>query len=158
MSTSDRLPDAARPARHADTVVDAFQRTAARHADAIALRTRDVTFTWRDYAHAVRATAARLSGLGVRHGSTVAFMAANRPEFNITDCAAMHLGATCFSIYNTSAPEQVASVLADAGHPLVITEPGLIERATAGATHSQVLLFDDLAALPEDPELDFETS
>src|SRR4051794_1708798 len=58
----------------------------------------------------------RLATLGIGHGSTVAFMAANRPEFNIADAAVMHLGATCFSVYNTAAPEQVAHVLGDADH------------------------------------------
>jgi long-subunit acyl-CoA synthetase (AMP-forming) len=145
-------------ARDAATVAEAFQLTAARHADAVAMRTRERRITWREYGEEVRRTAGRLSGLGVTHGSTVAFMAANRPQFNIADAAALHLGATCFSIYNTSAPAQVAHVLEDSGHPIVITEPGLVDRVHAGATRSRVLLFEELAALPEDPGLDFEAA
>ena len=53
--------------------------------------------------------------LGVRRGDTVALMLANRPEFHIADLAAMTLGATPFSIYLTSSPEQIAYVLQDAG-------------------------------------------
>ena len=157
-STSDSHQNAATPARDAGTVAEAFQRTAERRSDAIALRTRERTLSWREYAAAVRSMAARLSGLGIGRGSTVAFMAANRPEFNITDAAAMHLGAICFSIYNTSAPEQVAAVLADAGNPVLVTEPALAERARAGAAESRVLLFEELAALPEDLDLDYDAA
>ncbi len=42
-------------------------------------------------------------------------MLTNRPEFHLVDTAAMHLGAVPFSIYNTSSPEQIAYLLADAG-------------------------------------------
>ena len=42
-------------------------------------------------------------------------MISNRPEFMIADLAAMTLGATPFSIYLTSAPDQVAYVVKDAG-------------------------------------------
>ena len=48
-----------------------------------------------------------LAALGVGRGDTSALMLANRPEFHLVDTAAMHLGATPFSIYNTSAPEQI---------------------------------------------------
>ena len=35
-------------------------------------------------------------------------MLTNRPEFHLVDTAALHAGATPFSIYNTLAPEQIA--------------------------------------------------
>ena len=43
-------------------------------------------------------------------------MLTNRIEFHLLDSAAMHLGATPFSIYNTSSPEQIAYLLSDAGN------------------------------------------
>jgi long-subunit acyl-CoA synthetase (AMP-forming) len=40
----------------------------------------------------------------------------------------MHLGATCFSIYNTSSPEQIEYLLSDAGNSVVVTEQAFLER------------------------------
>ena len=51
-----------------------------------------------------------------------ALMMTNRPEFHPCDTAALHLGATPFSVYNTSSPEQIAYVFANAGNRVVITE------------------------------------
>ncbi len=48
-----------------------------------------------------------LAALGVSRGDTVAIMLTNRPEFHFFDAAAMHLGATPFSIYNTYTAEQI---------------------------------------------------
>src|SRR3954468_4771867 len=50
-------------------------------------------------------------------------MLGNRPEFHVADLAAMTLGATPFSIYLTSSPEQVAYVIRDAGARVAIVEP-----------------------------------
>jgi long-subunit acyl-CoA synthetase (AMP-forming) len=55
-------------------------------------------------------------------------MLVNRPAFHLTDCAAMHLGATCFSVYNTSSPEQIEYVVGDAANRVVITEQQFLER------------------------------
>ena len=41
-------------------------------------------------------------------------MLTNRPEFHWFDAAALHLGATPFSIYNTYAPEQIGYQVKDA--------------------------------------------
>src|SRR5207247_1404629 len=51
-----------------------------------------------------------------------ALMMVNRPEFHLCDAAALHLGATPFSVYNTSAPEQVAYLFGNAANRVVITE------------------------------------
>ena len=58
-------------------------------------------------------------------------MLTNRPEFHLLDTAAMHLGATPFSIYNTSSPEQIAYLLADAGNRVMVVEAAFLERARA---------------------------
>ena len=96
------------------SLCELFQRTAAAHADRVALRTPGgaVTITWAEYARRVRDIAAGLAALGVRRGDTVGLMMTNRPEFNLCDAAAMHLGAAEFSLYNTSAPEQITYILA----------------------------------------------
>ncbi len=46
-------------------------------------------------------------------------------------CAAMHLGATCFSVYNTSSPEQVEYVVRDAGNRVIVTEQAFLDTVLA---------------------------
>ena len=67
-------------------------------------------------------TSAGLAAIGVERGDTVAMMLPNRPEFSVCDAAAMHLGATPFSIYQTYTPDQIAYVVSDSGAKVVITE------------------------------------
>ena len=84
-------------------MAEAFQVTAQAHPGRCAIRTKDdeLSMTWSEYADKVRATAAGLAGLGLERGATMAIMLTNRPEFHWFDAAAMHLGATPFSLYNT---------------------------------------------------------
>ncbi len=107
---------------------EAFQITAAEQGDKPALRLKDSEYeaSWADYADTVRKRAAGLAALGVKRGDTVGFMLVNRPAFHLTDCAAMHLGATCFSVYNTSSPEQVEYVVADAANRVLVTEQAFL--------------------------------
>ncbi|MBF0662201.1 MULTISPECIES: long-chain fatty acid--CoA ligase [unclassified Rhodococcus (in: high G+C Gram-positive bacteria)] len=106
------------------TLCEAFQSTAAAYPDHVALRTPDdsVHYTWREYSEKVRALAAGLAGLGVRHGDTVGIMLTNRPEFHLVDTAAFHLGAVPFSIYNSLTAEQITYVLGNAGNRVMICE------------------------------------
>ena len=80
----------------------------------------------------MRRRAAGLAALGVGRGDTVGFMLVNRPAFQLTDTAAMHLGATCFSIYNTSSPEQIEYVVADADEPGDRHRAGLPRESAGG--------------------------
>src|SRR5436190_12975833 len=91
----------------ATTLCEAFQSTAAERASQVALRTPGdaVSITFGEYAGRVRAIAGGLTGLGVGRGDTVGIMLVNRPEFHLVDTAALHLGATPFSVYNTSTAE-----------------------------------------------------
>jgi long-subunit acyl-CoA synthetase (AMP-forming) len=121
----------ARPAAlDASTMCEAFQLTAGEWADAPALRLKDSDYeaSFAEYAATVRRRAAGLAALGVEHGDTVGFMLVNRPAFFLTDCAAMHLGATCFSVYNTSSPEQIEYVVADASNRVIVTEQAFLDR------------------------------
>jgi long-subunit acyl-CoA synthetase (AMP-forming) len=108
----------------ARTLTEAFQRTAAAHADGSALRTPggETQVTWAQYGERVRALAAGLAAFGVGAGDTVAIMLTNRPETVLVDSAAMHIGAIPFSIYNTSSPEQVEYLFSHARCSLVVTE------------------------------------
>jgi long-subunit acyl-CoA synthetase (AMP-forming) len=127
--SSTERPEALR----ARTLCEAFQRTAARWADHPALRAygSDESWSWAEYADAVRRRAAGLAALGLARGDTIGFLLANRPAFNLTDTAAMHLGATCWSIYATAAPEQMEQMLRNAGSRIVVTEQALLERLLA---------------------------
>jgi len=117
----------------AATMCEAFQATAAERPDAPALRLKDSEYaaSWGDFAATVRRRAAGLAALGVGHGDTVGFMLANRPGFFLTDTAAMHLGATCFSVYNTSSPEQIEYVVGDAANRVLVTEQAFLEQVLA---------------------------
>jgi len=106
-----------------------FQATAARNPDAVALRAADGsnTLTWAQYAAKVKSLASGLAALGVERGDAVALMLTNRPEMHLFDAATFHLGATPFSIYNTSSPEQIQFLFA-AGRPkVVVTETQFLD-------------------------------
>src|SRR5436305_7595363 len=122
----------------ARTMCEAFQITAAERADQVALRTLgdDVTVTFAQYAERVRTYAGALHALGVSRGDTVGFMLSNRPEFHPLDCAAMHLGATPFSIYNTSSAEQIAYLLTNAANRVMVVESAFLEKAQAASLRS----------------------
>jgi long-subunit acyl-CoA synthetase (AMP-forming) len=132
---SDKVIDMGdRPAAlSASTMCEAFQTTAEEWAGSPALRLKDSDYeaAWQDYAEAVRRRAAGLAKLGAKRGDTVGFMLVNRPALHLTDAAAMHLGATCFSVYNTSSPEQVEYVVRDAGNRVIVTEQAFLETVLA---------------------------
>jgi long-subunit acyl-CoA synthetase (AMP-forming) len=117
----------------ASTMCEAFQLTAAERAEQVALRTigDGVSIRFGEYAERVRLLAGGLHALGVRRGETVGFMLTNRPEFHLLDTAAMHLGATPFSIYNTSSVEQIEFLLGDAANRVMVVESAFLDRARA---------------------------
>lgn len=131
MSGTLRFVASERPeALRARTLCEAFQTTAARFRDrpALAAFGSDHVCTWGEYAETVRRRARGLAELGVSRGDTVGLLLSNRPEMNLTDSAAMHLGAICWSIYATAATEQMEHMLRNAGSRIVVTEAALIDR------------------------------
>ncbi|MEV6559641.1 long-chain fatty acid--CoA ligase [Nocardia sp. NPDC051756] len=152
------------------TVPEAFQETLTLRPDQVALRTVGGTqeITWRQFGERVRAIAAGLSALGVGPGDTVGIMLTNRPEFNLVDTAALHLGATPFSIYNTSSPEQITHLFTNAANKVVVTEQVFLDKVTgAGVELAHIILVDgpatgaitlaDVEANPA-PHFDFEAA
>ncbi len=158
----------------ARSMCESFQRTATARAEQVALRTLNdaQTITFDEYAARVERLAGAFHALGVRRGDTDAFMLTNRPEFHLCDTAAMHLGATPFSIYNSSSPEQIAYLLADADNRVLIVEAAFWDRAREalaqnGDVEHVVLLdgsapgtlsFEELEATPAAPDFDFEAA
>jgi long-chain acyl-CoA synthetase len=115
------------------TLCEAFQRTADRYAEQVALRTPGGAseITWGGYAERVRRLAGGLAAEGIGRGDTVGLMLTNRPEALIVDSAALHLGAIPFSIYNTSAPEQIEYLLGHAECKVLVTEAQFADRVLA---------------------------
>jgi long-subunit acyl-CoA synthetase (AMP-forming) len=112
------------------TLCAAFQSFVKQSPDAVIIRTPGgkQEITWREWDQRVRKLAAGLAALGVKRGDTVGLMLANRPEYHIADAAALHLGATPFSIYNTSAPEQIGYLFGNAGNKVVFCDERFLPR------------------------------
>jgi long-subunit acyl-CoA synthetase (AMP-forming) len=129
----------------AETLCGAFQITVAErpHQVAHAAFGDERQYTYAECAARVRAIAEGLHALGVRRGDTVAEMLTNRPEFNLVDIAAMHLGATGYSVYNTLSPEQIEHLFRNSGNRVVVTErqflPRVLEARTPGIEHVVVV-------------------
>ncbi|HEX3452775.1 MAG TPA: AMP-dependent synthetase/ligase [Solirubrobacteraceae bacterium] len=157
----------------AQTVAEAFRTTASEHSNDVAIRTKDdaFTITWGELRERVDALAGGLAKLGVQRGDTVALMLSNRPEFHLCDLAAMMIGATPFSIYNTYSAEQIGYLLGDAEAKVAICEQQFLAQmlqARAAAPQLQhVIVVDGEApagtlALADvegsDPDFDVEAS
>jgi long-subunit acyl-CoA synthetase (AMP-forming) len=175
VTTAAQVEESRPAALDAATMCEAFQLTASERADEVALRTLGgaVSIMFAEYAERVARLARALHALGVRHGERVAFMLTNRPEFHLLDTAAMHLGATAFSIYNTSSAEQIAYLLDNAANRVFIFEAGFRERVLEamkqsdsvehlisldGASGEEIPLEDLEATEPSDSEFDFEAT
>jgi long-chain acyl-CoA synthetase len=139
--TAEAKTDSRPVALDTSTMCEAFQLTAAERAGEPALRFKDSDYeaSFAEYAEAVRRRAAGLAALGIGRGDTVGFMLVNRPAFQLTDTAAMHLGATCFSIYNTSSPEQIEYLVADAANRVIVTEREFLDRVLAAKERVETL-------------------
>jgi long-subunit acyl-CoA synthetase (AMP-forming) len=140
-------------ASHAGTMVQAFEITCAALADRVAIRTKgdDQTLTWTRWHRRVRDLAGGLHRLGLRRGETLAIMLGNRPEFHVVDMAAVTLGATPFSIYQTYASNQIEFVLSDAGARIVVVERQYLDRLLEARRNlpelRHVILIDPLAGV-----------
>ncbi len=155
-----------RRALQARSIAEAFRITAEDFPDRVAVRTKDdgVSITWGQLRDRVDALAGGLAKLGVKRGDTVALMLSNRPEFHLADLAVMSLGAVPYSIYLTSAPEQVAYVVGDAGSSVAIVEEAFLgvlpELETVivleGARGEGTLAWEDVEG--SNPEFDVESA
>src|SRR5215212_11256313 len=143
------------------TVAEAFQATAAAHPERIALRTRgdELSITWREYADRVRDTAGGLAALGLERGQAMGILLTNRPEFHWFDAAALHLGATPFSLYNTYTAEQIEYQLNDAEARILVTEEAFAERARGLEGIDHLIVVEEAGVEEHAPEgFDFEAA
>jgi len=98
-----------------DTLPARFLATVDAHGDGPALTDPfqgDRQWSYRQLADAVARAAGGLASLGVGAGSRVLLMMRNRAEFHVADTAALFLGATPFSVYNTASAEELAYAVA----------------------------------------------
>jgi long-chain acyl-CoA synthetase len=116
------------PAVEAATLIEALRRTAADHADVVAVRMPDdsVSLTWSQLLARVDALSGGLAKLGVSRGDCVAIMLANIPEFHIADLAAVTLGATPFSIYTTYPASEIDYLMTDSQARVAIVEQAFL--------------------------------
>jgi long-subunit acyl-CoA synthetase (AMP-forming) len=156
------------------TMCAAFQVTAAERPDDVAIRTKgdEFSITWGEYAEKVKRLAAGLAALGLERGKTIGIQLNNRPEFHFVDSAAMHLGATPYSVYNTYTAEQIEYLVSDAANTILVTEGDYLDTALKvkeacgsieyvidvdGSGREGTMSLDELEA-KGDPDFDFEAS
>ncbi|MCX7569777.1 long-chain fatty acid--CoA ligase [Tumebacillus sp. DT12] len=100
----------------------------------------------------VQSFAYGLQAQGVAHGTKVAILSNNRPEWLIADFAVLSLGAVSVPVYPTLTAPQIGFILQNADVELVIAENvELVEKAFAAASDTVRLIvhIDRLEALPE---------
>jgi long-chain acyl-CoA synthetase len=76
---------------------------------------------------------------GIRRGDRVAILSENRPEWTITDFAALALGAVTVPIYSTQTADQTAFVLNDSGTRVIaVSTKSQLEKVLTIQRHSPV--------------------
>jgi long-chain acyl-CoA synthetase len=118
-------------------VLDGLLRHLDQHPDNVALRTleADVSWTWREYADRAARFAGGMQRLGVQRGDRVVLMMTNRVEFHVADLAALLIGATPISIYNSSSPEQITYLVGHCEAVVAVVEDGsFVDRMLAADT------------------------
>lgn len=109
------------------TVAHAFLAALSSRGERPALRWRGddgdwCSWTTGELAFDVARVAAGLRELGVQPGQRVVLLMRNVAEFHVADLAVMFAGATPISIYNSSAPEQIAYLINSAQASVAIVE------------------------------------
>ena len=109
------------------TVPKMFLQTVAEHGERVALRWKDEADAWHEMtfdemAGQVARVATGLSNLGLGRGDRLVMMIRNQPEFHVIDTAALFIGATPVSIYNSSASDQIEYLCNDAEAKISIVE------------------------------------
>jgi long-chain acyl-CoA synthetase len=80
-----------------------------------------------------------LESWGIGHGDRVAILSENRPEWTITDFAALALGAVTVPIYSTQTAEQTSHILNDSGARVIaVSTKHQLEKVLAIQRHTPV--------------------
>jgi long-chain acyl-CoA synthetase len=130
--------------------------------DRIAFRTLDgsASLTWAEYGASMEKVAAGLAARGVAHGDAIALMMVNRIDFHVVDAGAVCVGATPFSVYNTSPPEAIEYVVSDSGARLAVVEAAFLEQFLDGVRNipefEWIVVLDLQEAHPDQRVISFE--
>ncbi len=108
------------------TIADLISRSAAEHAERVAVRYKH-DGAWLDVSYAqldeiVREIALGLIDLGIQPGERVCILANTRPEWSYADMAATSMGAVVVPIYQTNSPEECLWVISDSGACAIVCE------------------------------------
>ena len=140
-----------------ETVLEVFDARVLAHADQQAmLRRRGSAWepvTWGGYRDLVERAARALVAIGVPTDGGVVILAANRPEWFVTNLAGMTIGARVAGIYTNNTPEQVRYIVehAEAVVAVVDTEQALARLGPPGsrpASLRAVVLLEGASAEP----------
>lgn len=109
------------------TVPKLFLETLEEHSDRVMLRWKDDADAWHELTYSevgdqIARAANGLAAAGLGKGDRLLLMIRNRPEFHVLDTAALFLGATPVSIYNSSSPEQIEYLANDAAVKIAVVE------------------------------------
>jgi len=75
--------------------------------------------------------------VGIDHGDRVAILSENRPEWTITDFAALALGAVTVPIYSTQTADQTSYILNDSGARVIaVSTKSQLEKILAIQRHT----------------------
>src|SRR5450759_2584623 len=89
-----------------------------------------------------------LESWGVRKGDRVAILSENRPEWTITDFAALALGAVTVPVYATQTTEQTAFLLNDSGARVIaVSTKNQLEKVLTIQRHTpveRILVMDEV--------------
>ncbi len=141
------------------TVPMMFLETVAAHGELVALRHKDDDGAWHEttfteFADQVARAAAGLAALGLGPGDRMVMMIRNRPEFHVLDAAALFLGATPVSIYNSSSSEQIEYLASDAAAKLAVVEDAGFHQSFSKAQPS-IASLEKVGVISDEVDADF---
>ncbi len=110
------------------SIVDAFERCAARRPDAVAVQFGDTQMRYAALDHRANALAWRLIDSGIRPGDTVAICVAPGPAIPLGVLAILKAGAIYMPLSHRDPPARIGAMIADAGGCCVVTDTALVER------------------------------
>lgn len=121
---TETTPQLARPATEPATLVELFKRVVHLYPKPDTLNYKKdgrwVSLSANEMLARVRAIAAGLNSLGVRHGDRVAILSESRCEWTLMDAGCQFAGAIDVPIYPTLTPSQACYILKDSGSRVLV--------------------------------------
>lgn len=112
-------------------VEDVIRSRVEEHPDAVWLKFRDETYTWREVLSNIQRAANGLLDLGVGPGERVAIMMGNRPEFIWTHLGIVFIGALSVPINTSQRGATLEHILADSDSVVAVFEDHLRDAVLA---------------------------